>query len=78
MDASGSPDSAGQVGWDWLLPIARAEHGRCPRGLELDQPRLGADGGSCVLYRDQKPIAAYFVIRDPMNFAVLLRWKAAD
>lgn len=76
MDASGSAESAGQVGWDWLREIATAEHEREPRGLEIDQAPLGNDGGANVLYRDRKPIAAFFVFRDPMNFAQLVRWKA--
>ena len=29
-----------------------------------------------VLYRDRYPIAAFFVARDPMNFAQLFRWRA--
>ncbi len=74
MDASGGPDTAGQVGWDWLLAIARAEHNRSPKGLELDHPVDGAV--RCVLYRDCRPIAAYFLVRDPMNFAQLFRWRA--
>lgn len=73
MDASGSPDSAGQVGHRWLVEIAREEHQRSPRGLELDHPPMGHHS---ALYRDCKLIAAYVVIRDPMNFAVLIRWKA--
>lgn len=74
MDAGGSPESAGQVGWDWLHDIARAEHDRDPHGLELDQP-LCAEPKHCALYRGCRLIAAYFIIRDPMNFAVLIRWK---
>lgn len=76
MDASGSPESAAQVGWDWLLPIVRAEHARDPRGLELDHPRAGSDSRATCLYRNCRLIAAAVVIRDPMNFAVLIRWKA--
>lgn len=76
MDAGGSPSSAGQVGWTWLEAIAKAEHMRSPTGLELDNQRLGADGGTMVLYRGTKLLAAAMVFRDPMNFAVLLRWKA--
>jgi hypothetical protein len=76
MDAGGSPESAGQVGWDFIHQVSLAEHGRDPRGLELDNPRMGSDGGTIALYRDCKLIAAAFVFRDPMNFAVLVRWKA--
>lgn len=76
MDAGGSPESAGQVGWDFIREIARAEYERDPSGLELDHPRMGTDGGTIALYRDQKVIAAACLFRDPMNFAVLIRWKA--
>lgn len=76
MDAAGGPDTASQVGWGWLVAIARAEHDRDPAGLELDHPTDGAV--RCVLYRGTKPIAAFFVTRDPMNFAQLFRWLAPD
>lgn len=76
QDASGSADSAGQVGYAWLIAIARREHARDPRGLELDNPRMGPDGGATVLYRGTTLLAAAMVFRDPMNFAVLVRWKA--
>lgn len=76
MDASGSPESAAQVGWDWLYPICRDEHARNPSGLELDHPPMGPGGGACMLYRDCQLIAAFHVVRDPMNFAVLTRWRA--
>jgi hypothetical protein len=75
MDASGTPDSAGQVGHAWLIDIAMAEHRRSPAGLEIDTPTRKHHA---ALYRDCKLIAAYVVIRDPMNFAVLIRWKAPD
>lgn len=71
MDESGSPECAGSVGHAWLVAIAREEHGRSPRGLEIDQ--MGR-----ALYRDHKLVAAYHVIRDPMNFAVLIRWRAPE
>jgi hypothetical protein len=74
-DASGSADSAAQVGWDWLNAIASDEQGMNPDALMIDSPHM--DGGnSAVLYRNRKPIAAMFVIRDQMNFAVLFRWRA--
>lgn len=73
-DAGGSPDSATHVGHRWLLDIARVEYGRDPAGLDLDHPVVpGAN--YAVIYRDRKPIAAYFVVRDPMNFAQLFRWR---
>jgi hypothetical protein len=78
QDASGSPESAGQVGWEWLHAIIREEHDRDPRGLELDEQPERANGMRyTALYRGTKPLAAYFVVRDQMNFAVLYRWKAA-
>ena len=72
MDASGSPDSAGAVGEAWIDEIAAAES---PGRLSIETPPLGRDGGATVLYRDQEPIAAAFIYRDPMNFAVLIRWR---
>lgn len=73
IDAGGSPESAGHVGHAWLVAIAREEHARSPAGLDFDHPPLGHHS---ALYRDCKLIAAYTVIRDPMNFAILLRWRA--
>lgn len=77
MDQSGSTHSAGQVGWSWIREIAIAEHERDPAGLELDQPRP-EQGSTCILYRDRKPIACFWVARDAMNFAQLFRWLPAD
>lgn len=74
MDASGSPDSAGQVGWNWLSDVAQQERASDAVLLEIVTSPIDADGKSGVLYRSTKPIAAYFVVRDPMNFAVLYRW----
>ncbi len=76
MDASGSPEAAGQVGWNWLSEVAQQERDRGAALLEILTTPLGADGKSGVLYRSTKPVAAYFVVRDPMNFAVLYRWMA--
>lgn len=76
MDAGGSPESAGQVGHQWLYEIARAEHELNPAALSLDNPRLGPDGTAQVLYRGTKLLAAALIFRDPMNFAVLLRYRA--
>jgi hypothetical protein len=77
MDAGGGPETAGQVGWDWLRAIAHAEHDRNPSGLELDHPQTSG-GHHAIIYRDCKPIAGYFVVRDPMNFAQLFRWVSPD
>jgi hypothetical protein len=77
QDESGSPEAAGSVGHAWLVEIARAEHAANPRGLEVDFP-ICARPKHGVLYRDCALIAAYFVIRDPMNFAILIRWRAEE
>lgn len=69
MDASGSPEAAGAVGHAWLIDIAIAESQNDPLAVTLDE-------NEHALYRDCKLIAAYHIIRDPMNFAVLIRWKA--
>lgn len=75
MDAGGSPETAGQVGHSWLLDIARAEHDNDPAALEIDMPRLTEDGTAQILYRGPKVIAACFIVRDPMNFAILFRYR---
>lgn len=76
MDAGGSPETAGQVGHSWLIDIARAEHDNDPAALEIDMPRLTEDGTAQILYRGPKVIAACFIVRDPMNFAILFRYLA--
>jgi hypothetical protein len=73
MDASGTPEAAGQVGHAWLMEIAREAHDASPTGLELD---LSTTPGVGAVYRNQQLLACYVVIRDPMNFAVLIRWRA--
>lgn len=76
MDAGGSPDTVGQVGHSWLIDIARAEHDNDPAALEIDMPRLTEDGTAQILYRGPKILAACFIVRDPMNFAILFRYRA--
>lgn len=77
MDASGTPDSAMSVGRRWIEEEAE-EAARLygPASLEIDGGRLGADGASIVLYRMTDPIAVATVFRDPVNFAILVRWRA--
>jgi hypothetical protein len=76
-DAAGSPECALDVGWAWLDQIAVAERDTDPGALLIETPPLPSDGGSAVLYRGTSPIAAFFVIRDPLNFAILFRWQHA-
>jgi hypothetical protein len=77
MDASGSPEAAGSVGWEWINGVAERARADDPNDLELMTPELGADGSAMTLYRGTKLIAAAFVYRDQMNFAVLIRWLPA-
>ena len=71
IDASGSPDAAGNMGRAWFDAICAVEMHTNPMSLLVE-----ASEHATVLYRDLKPIAAFFVARDPMNFAQLFRWRA--
>lgn len=70
QDAGGSAEAAGSVAWDWIEAVAR---GQAEHRQELS---IHSDAGSVILYRGTTPIAVATVFRDPMNFAVLIRWAA--
>jgi hypothetical protein len=76
MDASGGPDTAETVGRAWIEAIAADE---CDVGtVFIESPRLGGDGRAIALYRGTDLLALASIFRDPMNFAVLVRWRADD
>lgn len=75
MDASGDEHSAGRVGWEWLNEVAEEERKVDPGALSIETPPREGNENLAVLYRGSRMIALAFVMRDPMNFAVLLRWR---
>lgn len=76
MDASGDEHSAGRVGWDWINAIAEEARTLDPAALHIETPPREADESLAILYRGSQMLAIAFVMRDPMNFAVLMRWRA--
>lgn len=76
QDAGGSPDSAGVVGWNWIGNLAQAERDRGAVLLEIHSTPVGNDGRVTALYRSTELLAVATTFRDPMNFAVLVRWMA--
>lgn len=75
MDAGGSDTAAENVGWRWIDAIAKEAKRRNPEGLEIHSPTVAADGRAIALYRGTKLLAVATIFRDPMNFAVLVRWR---
>lgn len=79
MDAGGSDTAAENVGWRWIEDISRQMkllYG--PDDLLIESPALPGDGRVIALYLATKPIAVATIFRDQMNFAILIRWKAAN
>ena len=78
MDASGAPDTAEAVGWAWIDAVATEEIERqgSHHGFAIDSPPLPGDGRVIVLYHETKPIAVATIFRDPVNFSILVRWRA--
>lgn len=76
MDAQGEPDTAGAVGFDWIesLGIRLRNAGR--QGLSIETSHLAGDGFTIQLWDGTALLALATVFRDPMNFAVLVRWAA--
>lgn len=76
MDASGNDLSAASVGWEWLNRIGEEAKTLDPAGLSIETPRRAPNESMAILYRNTQMLAFAFVMRDPMNFAVLMRWRA--
>lgn len=79
-DAAGSPETAGHVAWEWINELARRADAFYPDPnlLEICMPRVAEDAQVITLYRSTQILAAATVIRDQMNFAVLVRWIDED
>jgi hypothetical protein len=78
MDASGSPDAAGVVGWNWIGELAVQEREADAVLLEIQGRPVEGGGSVTSLYRGTTLIACATVFRDPMNFAVLVRWRRPE
>ena len=78
MDAAGSPEAAENVGWRWIEDLAVQQRSAAgdPAGITIESPSLGSDGRAIALYSGTRLIALASIFRDPMNFAVLVRWRA--
>jgi hypothetical protein len=76
MDAGGSTEAASRVGREWIEAEAReARQFVALHRLMIETQQVVCSGWVTVLYLDQRPIAVATIFRDPMNFAVLVRWK---
>jgi hypothetical protein len=81
MDASGAPDTAGDVGWKWINELAvQAQQAAGEDGgrIFIECPTLGGDAFAMALYDGQTLIALASVFRDPLNFSVLVRWRKEE
>ena len=75
-DASGDDHTASAVAWSWIhectqQAVARFGEDQC----ELEQHGIEGGGGVIVLYAERKPFAVATIVRDPMNFSQLIRWR---
>lgn len=77
LDEAGGPDSAFSVAWDWMSEQRDREIRLF--GFSVIEIIESPAGGLKVLalYRGTELRAAATIFRDEMNFAVLLRWRAA-
>jgi hypothetical protein len=77
MDAQGGPETAGGRGWDWITAVGMRlrSQGRNV-SVECGPARDTAGPFTMQLYEGTALIACATVFRDPMNFAVLVRWLA--
>lgn len=67
---------ANREGGRWLGSIVES----LPREPfdEITNNTVGRDGSATIFWRDRRPYAAWFVVRDEMNFSILIRWQARD
>lgn len=72
-DASGCQTDAAIVGWNWITDVASE---RIAGGDDAFDFHIEQHGHSVALYRSVELIAVATTFRDPVNFAVLIRWKA--
>lgn len=76
IDAAGSPATATAVAWAWIDECADT----LGKLLGVDELLVETSGqGDChvvALYHRTKPVAVATIFRDPMNFTLLVRWKA--
>lgn len=76
MDESGEDLAAGTVGWNWINRIAEEARAVDPERLNIETPDRSGALATTLLYRGPRIIAATFVLRDQMNWSVLMRWRA--
>lgn len=74
MDMGGSPESANNVAWRWIEELAQQlRDAGAGGGLSFE-----TSPGTICLYRGTHLLACATVFRDPMNFAVLVRWRLPE
>lgn len=77
MDQSGSPQMAGPVGRRWIEDVANEFIAAgTPEGLLMTDEQIGHGGQAIVLYRNTQVVAVATIFRDPVNFSILVRWRA--
>lgn len=78
MDESGDETAAGTVGWNWINAIAEEAKAIDPERLHIETPDRNGAISTTLLYRGTRIIAATFVLRDEMNWSVLMRWRGGS
>jgi hypothetical protein len=72
LDAGGSPEAAGNVGWEWINAEAR----EAKQFVSIHRLSIDTSEDSMILYLDHRPYAVATVFRTPFNRSILIRWKA--
>lgn len=76
MDESGDKHTAGSVGWEWISRLAEEAKAIHPERLYIETPNRDGPTALTLLYRGTQIIALTFVMRDALNWSVLMRWRA--
>lgn len=75
MDASGSPEAAEVVAWNWIGDLAQRERANDAVLLQIQSTPVEGGGRVTRLYRSTTLLAVATTFRDDMNYCVLVRWQ---
>ena len=77
MDASGTPESAETVAWNWIGELAQQQRKEDAVLLQIQGTPVEGGGRVTRLYRGTTLLAVATTFRDDMNFTVFVPWLSA-
>jgi hypothetical protein len=78
MDASGSPEAAEVMAWNWISELAQQQRADDAALLLIQSTPVEGGGKVTRLYRSTTLLAVSTTFRDDMNCTVLVRWVAPE